>query len=683
MIRDKKIFNNFNNFNKKLLVLALIFIAILLLQSMIFMSFDDYGYGALKYSIGDKYNILGGTDYSNKDIFLFLKETYFKWAGRILGQFVLIKCLQTGEMFIKFIQSIMIFITLTVGIKVFADNKSYINNVFLVSVIFFAIPVRILTLSLFWYAASTIYFWPFAFFVLGLYLTKLDKQKSYIGMFFIFLLGIASGLSQEQVGLAFCIFMFIIILLNYIETKSLQKSFKGIVFFSGIILGYLILIAAPGNFVRMSDATSNSMINKNILDLINDSFKTLIPNLLLVSRSLIYNCIIIFSVILLLKKNFENSYKFEKIKQILISIMVFTQVLLMVDITQYNNSVIYIVQILNIIVVIAVGFFISLLYKDNNIIALIIACFSSLIPILVSPYFVDRMLLPMFVFFVFILTVLIEKSVESYSSYFIKTMKYIMIIMGIAGYICITYGYFQNSIPRYINNCIIKDYKQELSEGKKINSIYLYKNINETYTGTQPYEVDYIDDIKSYYGINQKTDIIFQDFPIKNPWKALNFILKKGYRELEYIHVIKEINTSNNVEDISNYLFGYYNLEEYPDNNYYWVKKQSKCILKNNRIGKYGLKVVLDVPEENILKSNADMEKLHLDIYINDKLVANTQLSNGKQEIKINGKEIQNNNNIYKVELKSNCDFSPVEAGINLDSRRFFAKIYYIGADDN
>lgn len=158
MIRDKKIFNNFNNFNKKLLVLALIFIAILLLQSMIFMSFDDYGYGALKYSIGDKYNILGGTDYSNKDIFLFLKETYFKWAGRILGQFVLIKCLQTGEMFIKFIQSIMIFITLTVGIKVFADNKSYINNVFLVSVIFFAIPVRILTLSLFWYAASTIYF---------------------------------------------------------------------------------------------------------------------------------------------------------------------------------------------------------------------------------------------------------------------------------------------------------------------------------------------------------------------------------------------------------------------------------------------------------------------------------------------------------------------------------------------
>lgn len=673
----------FKNLNVRFTILILLFIAILFLQSMIFMSFDDYGYGALKYSIGDKYNISGGTDYSNIDILLFLKETYFKWAGRVFGQFMLIKNLQIGETFIKFVQAIVIFITITVGVKVFSENKNYNRSLLLGSAVFFTIPVRILTLSLFWYAASTIYFWPFVFFVLGLYLIQSDKQKSNIWIVFIFILGIVSGLSQEQVGLSFCTFMFIRILLNYIQ-KNKENYFKEMVFFIGIILGYLILIAAPGNFVRMHDSTSNGIMDKSIMDLINNSLKNLLPNLLLASKSLIYNCIIIFSVILLLQKKFEHSNKIEKIKQIVIGIMIFTQVLLLVDVMQYPECMLYIMQIINIATLIIIGFLISLLYKDNNVIELIVACFSSLIPILVSPYFVDRMLLPMFVFYVFISMLLIEKSMGLYNLYISKVIRYIMIAMGISGYICITYGYFQNSIPRNINNSIVKDYKQQLSEGKKINSIYLYKNINETYTGTQPYEVDYTSDIKSYYDIPQETDILFEDFPIKNTWNALNFILKKGYRELEYTYISKEINPSKNLEDISNNLFGYYNLGEYPDNNYYWVKKQSKCILKNKKIEENGLKVVLDVPKENILKSNANIEKLCLDIYVNDKLIANTQLKNGKQEIKVNGKEIPNNNNdTYKIELKSNCDFSPVEAEINLDSRRFFSKIYYIGPDDN
>jgi len=672
--------------NKKILILSGIFLAILFLQSMIFMSFDDYGYAALKYVIGNKFNPNGGMDYSTIDILRFLKETYFQWSGRILGQFMLIKSLQIGEWFIKLMQAIIIFITLIMSTKVFCNNENYNKKIVFMTAIFFCIPVSIMKLSLFWYAASTIYFWPFMFFVLGLYLIEreVSKQKKMLILILIFILGIMSGLSQEQVGLAFCSCMFIVILWNYIIKNKLNFS-REVLFFVGIVIGYIILIIAPGNVVRMSDRSSGGMLEKNIILVIYNALKMLLPNLILVSKSLIYNFIVAFTIFLLYKRKFKINW-IEKSKQLVLVLLLFTQILLLIDISQYHKIVLYGAQISNIIILVMGILMIALLYEDKKLAGLIVASVSSLIPILASPYFVDRMLLPIYVCYVFIFAILLDKTILQDQNNIIgwkKVLCYIILIMGLTGYLCMIYGYFENSIPKNINNKIIKEAKKDIDEGKEISTIYLYRNINEMYTGTQPYELDYTSDIKSCYGIPQKVTMVFELFPVDNPWKALYLVLKGGNEELQRLRSVSEVNAMDNSEDISNLLFGFYNLEKYSDHAFYWAQKETKCNLKNDKITENGLKIILDVPKDNILQANTNLEYIEAKIYINDNFVKNVQLEEGKQEIKVKAQELPKvGDNIYKIELKSQFDFSPNEIGLNSDSRRFFAKIYYIGSDN-
>ncbi|NFI93509.1 hypothetical protein FC961_03685 [Clostridium botulinum] len=664
---------------KNIWILIIIFLAILFLQSMIFMSFDDYGYGSLSYVIGNKYNSNGGVSYSIIDIFKFLKETYFEWAGRILGQFMLIQSLQIGEWFIKLIQAIIIFITLLLGTKVFCNNKHTTKMIFTVA-IFFCIPVKILKLSLFWYAASTIYFWPFLFFIIGLYLIK--KEINGIKQGLLFILGVMAGLSQEQVGLAFCAFLFIVILWDYIiKNKTIEK--QKIIFFIGIIIGYLILVIAPGNFVRMSDSSSRGMLEKGIISIFYLSLKMILPNLVAMSRTLIYTFIIGLVSLLLYEKSFEIKW-IEKSKKVTLILLIFTQILLLVDTNEYNNITLYIVQIINIVILIIGIFMVAFLCENELIISLIVAAITSLIPIIVSPYFVDRMLLPMYVFYVFLLISLLEKAIldNKDKDYLRKMPLYIILFMGICGYSCITYGYFQNSIPKNLNNHILKQVKNEINNGKDISSVYLYKNINEIYTGTQPYEIDYTHDIKSYFDIPEEIQIIFEPLPEKNVFKLLYMILKDGNKEIQNLKFISEIDTINHKKDISNKLVGAYALEAYSDNSFYWIQRNSRFNIKNKDITKKGLKIILDIPKENILQANKCINEINTKIYINNQLVKDLYLQDGYQEINISSHELLDiGNDKYIINIKSDFDFSPSEIGINRDSRRFFAKVYYVGAN--
>lgn len=680
-----KLKKNVNEYD--VITLSIVFILIVILHKMIFMSFDDYGYGALCYVVGDKFNPNGGVNYSVIDIFKFLKETYFIWAGRILGQFFLIKCLQIGEWFIQLVQSGIILGTLLFGVKAFCKEKDYIKKLLLTLAIFFCIPFKVLQLSLFWYSASVIYFWPFIFFVIGIFLLKrknnITIKAKILLNFIIFILGIASGLSQEQVGLGFCGFMFVVILWDYIMKNKLISSDK-IIFFIGLIIGYIILIIAPGNFSRMANNTSNGILEKNSILLIITALKNIMPNLLIMTKSLIYVFMVIFSIILMYKRNFRITY-IQKIKKIVLYILIFTQFLLFMDTSQYSSNIIYLIQIINIAAISVAIIMISFLYEEQILAGLIVAAMSSLFPIIVSPYFVDRMFMPAYVFYVFILIILIDKmEIFEKDTYQLKKISYYIIgSMGIISYSLILCGYFENSIPRNINNNILSDEVKKLDEYTNDNKvIYLYRNINETYTGTQPYVTDYTQAIKSYYKIPQNVKIAFENFPEQNPFKALYLTLKGGNLELQKMKFIPKIDAANDNGDFSNLLYGAYPLEKYNGDSFYLIQKFFKCNLKNDHIRVDGLNIVLNIDKKSLLLANNKLGELEMNVYINGKNIKNVKINDGEQKISILPNELPKvTNGEYIVELQSNCDFSPANIWKNGDTRIVFGKLKYIGSE--
>lgn len=664
---------------KEIGILVVIFLAILILQSMIFMSFDDYGYATISYAVGNQFNPNGGVDYSFFDVLKFLKATYMIWAGRIFDQFLLIECLKNGERFIQLIQTIVIFFTIFFTVKVFSKKENFIRNFVLVTMMFFSIPIIITKLSLFWYCASVIYFWPFLFFVLGLFLLKRKDWRKTNSFYKIILLalGIISGWSQEQVGMAFCAFMFTTICWEYIfDNKNINKN--KILFFIGNIIGYSILMIAPGNFARMStDSDKNFLLNSF------EVVKELIWNFKYINNNIVYISIIAF-LLILLNSRISKKESVEKLKKVSMIIIILTQIIIMISKFTDIGKINYIALIFHFLFMIFAIIIYIVLYKDKIIAELSCAAIASLIPVFISPYFVHRMLFPIYYINIIILLVLLENfqaNIENVKYINIKNvMLYMILLVGVIRYSLTLYGYFENSIPKNINNKILREAKQKIDQGELIDTIYLYKNMNERYTGTQPYEVDYTGSIKNYFQIPQNVNISFESFPQDNPIKALNIINKKGIKGLENSTFIKEIDGLNNKKDLSKLLKGFYSLEVYQNNSFYWVQKNIECKLKNNLITKNGIKIKFNADKEKLLKSNPDLKQIKIKIIVNGNEVKEVNIIGGDQQINIQPNEFElTSDNLYKIELQSNCDFSPKEIGIGDDGRRLFAQVYYIG----
>ena len=665
--------------NKKSLSMLIIFLSIILLQSMIFMSFDDYGYATISYAVGNQFNPNGGVDYSFFDVLKFLKATYMIWAGRIFDQFLLIECLKNGERFIQLIQTIVIFFTIFFTVKVFSKKENFIRNFVLVTMMFFSIPIIITKLSLFWYCASVIYFWPFLFFVLGLFLLKRKDWRKTNSFYKIILLalGIISGWSQEQVGMAFCVFMFTTICWEYIfDNKNINKN--KILFFIGNIIGYSILMIAPGNFARMStDSDKNFLLNSF------EVVKELIWNFKYINNNIVYISIIAF-LLILLNSRISKKESVEKLKKVSMIIIILTQIIIMISKFTDIGKINYIALIFHFLFMIFAIIIYIVLYKDKIIAALSCAAVASLIPILISPYFVHRMLFPIYYINIIILLVLLENvqvNVEAIKYIKIKNvMLYMILLVGVIKYSLTVYGYFENSIPKNINNKILREAKQKIDQGGAVDTIYLYKNMNERYTGTQPYEVDYTGSIKNYFKIPQNVNISFEPFPEDNPIKALKIINKKGIEGLENSTFIKEIDGLNSKKDLSKFLKGFYGLEVYENESFYWVQKNIECKLENDLISKNGLKIKFNVNKENLLKNNPDLKHIKWKIRINGIEVKEVDIMGGNQQISLHPNEFRiAQDNVYKIELQSNCDFSPKEIGNGDDGRRLFAQVYYIG----
>lgn len=194
------------------------------------------------------------------DIFESQYWHYFNWGGRSISHSVLQLTLMGGELFADVLNMIVTF-TLCYLICEIAGRKSikyYCLSFFLL--ISLNTDIK---LSMFWQSGSANYLystnWILLFLLLYLRYVKNPDSKKIPGLSLLMLpLGLITGWSNENMGPACAVTAFIIIVycFKFLKRKAPVWMWSGAV---TSFIGSVILILAPGNFVRKTHVEEISL----------------------------------------------------------------------------------------------------------------------------------------------------------------------------------------------------------------------------------------------------------------------------------------------------------------------------------------------------------------------------------------------------------------------------------------
>lgn len=255
-----------NNIGKSLNGSKILYIAInivvfttMLILNMAFPIYaDDYGYIGGKGRVDLYYLYEGGHIFSHVLIYLF--------AG-------------LNERVFDVINSLVFILMLNV-LYAFGRKDHEIDNTYLCIVIaflwFFIPTFGGITL---WMTSALSYMWMETCLILFILLLanhtkrKSDAQKdSIISMVFIFVVGILGGNSSEPLVCALFLMLMIMI---YMQNKNNTLVKYDIVAVAGFIIGFALLMFAPGNFVRASHVPeSNNVLVKYMFRIARETYYT-------------------------------------------------------------------------------------------------------------------------------------------------------------------------------------------------------------------------------------------------------------------------------------------------------------------------------------------------------------------------------------------------------------------------
>lgn len=501
--------------NKKVLLVFIVFFVLILLQNhFLWLFHDDYGYASLSYL--PSFNGARGLNTGILDIINFLKLHYQIWGGRVLYFFIEILLLRIDISAYRIFQSIitvMIFYTIY---KIIA-KKFNINNWIIAAfcVLCYGIfEINVLRGGIYWITASVLYFVPLLPFLLYVYLYD-GKNKKIICAILIFL----STWSQEQISVLALSYVSLYLIYNYFIEK--KKNKVDIIMFIIAMLGFAILMLAPGSRVRMgttSDFYNLTLIGKittNLPVIINKNFG---ESTKLFSFSFLLSCIYIIY-------EYRKIGKFKKIADIsLISTIIillgmifksegyFTYLMFFNDniIFKISIMILFLIQFLLILIVVVMYF-----YKKNDIkiIYLIIGALASQCAMIMAPYFPDRSVI-MFEIIGFLLMsycfcdIFKNKKINPYYI-FIPFM-----IISLFNFSKILYGYYKNNDEKTYNDKVLIDVSKRIKSGEDIKFVKLKKLEDLTYGIEEPYleEFSYIKIyMKYYYDLPNDIEFIYEE----------------------------------------------------------------------------------------------------------------------------------------------------------------------------
>ncbi len=245
-------FKDFIKNNKKeIIITLLIFIIMLLLNCLTPIISDDFGY-----SFNLEHERLRGL----KDIANFQIVHYKWWGGRViahsLAQFFLWLPKSIFNIANSLCFTIMIILMYLITKK---DKKSSQVTIWLLFLLTYFLQPVLGQCSL-WLTGSCNYLWTttIILFLLFLFVKERKIRDNIIYIIVMFFLGIIAGLTNENTSFGL-ITMLILIIIKQIKEKEKIKKWQ-ITAVIGNIIGFLILILAPGNYIRKDGYTEETTL---------------------------------------------------------------------------------------------------------------------------------------------------------------------------------------------------------------------------------------------------------------------------------------------------------------------------------------------------------------------------------------------------------------------------------------
>jgi len=450
----------------QLLVFGIFMILVFLQHSFVGMYFDDYGIASLSYGYNNPKIV--GTNYSFSDIQAFIGWLYRNWTGRVLYYFIDVIALKLGISFLMTLQSLIImgivFLIYMIS-KIVTEKRHFIIVIIVLIGLYTNITIAILRHGVLWASAAVGYVWPVLPLLISIYLGIQLSEKKAIGesikwyQYCIFALCIfMASFSHEQIGIVAVLYSIAYILSNW---RFKQKLLLSIISGVSSILGFAILIFAPGNYIRLADVSASGHFAE--LSFI-EKIRHNLPNILklLTNRNMrVYNIAFLLITLFL----FWKIKKIHKVKNVL------------------------------------------LFYSLTVVIAL-----ASQIVMAVSPSLQERMLI-IYILLLFIDISIVINAIWDSCIIFEKMVVGIFISLllfaGIYNYSVVVIGYYKNFAINIENDHILR----KAAIDKTNTSIVLLKLEDDIYASAMPYqkETSFMQTwIKKYYNLPVDTKMIWK-----------------------------------------------------------------------------------------------------------------------------------------------------------------------------
>lgn len=490
--------------NNKLYLLVFYLLNVIT-QSSVFLCGDDYMYGTF------------GKDGIIKNIFSYYNTGNGRWLVNIIDSFIL-KYDRYIYILINPLMICFVVILLSKIANKLAHNEKNKNTLKIAIILFSSLNILMTREVIYWITGSMNYLFPAFMFLLSYYffLEIKDGNLKYIKIFP--LVTFITGASVEQFGLMITGILTIEYLNKIIKHKKFNKY--EIIAYITCVIGLASIIIAPGNFVRVEDASSgNQSIITGIMELLYSNFYSDVANK--------YILLLSIYIFLYLRKRYSKYKKIKYISVLNITLSILT-IIIMKPIISYINF------ILTFYLVVFICYKYLVYDKDISLFLLFIAGIGSQIMLLISTIWGFRICFSMYII-VFIFILYLANNVDELGiqiSVLVGIININLLAGIILGILFVLFKHYKvqinnnifnicililiiinignNALGYYNNSIIHKSNITQLTSNKQ--KITLNKLSDESYSWTSwPLSKFHENYMKQYYSIPKDKIIVYKN----------------------------------------------------------------------------------------------------------------------------------------------------------------------------
>lgn len=240
--------------NSIIIILIIIFILTLILNLLTPIIADDFGYSLNL----DKKHLSG-----IKDIINFQIVHYKYWGGRSIAHTLVQLFLFFPKWVFNIFNSLCFTSLIYLIYKIIKNNKKdkplFLLLIFLI--IYFFVPA--FGQNILWLTGSCNYLWTTTIIIFMLNISLYNNKSNMFLNIFLFFLGLISGWTNENTAFGLIIILLSIIISKRHKTK--KTYFWQVTNLVGTIIGFTIMILAPGNYVRKDSYLENISFLEKII----------------------------------------------------------------------------------------------------------------------------------------------------------------------------------------------------------------------------------------------------------------------------------------------------------------------------------------------------------------------------------------------------------------------------------